>query len=119
MLYLFVPERDDQEYYHVSFIMRKIRSINSFYKSFANGSIIITCLCMWILYKNGINTLTALIWFKVITLSIILYHISSYKKHVFYYYKNIGISKVTLWVGSIVLDMNLFIISIIITLKFI
>lgn len=98
-------------------IMRTIRSIISFYKSFANGSILITGLCLGILYKSGSSTLTALIWFKFITQSIILYYINSYKKDDFYYYKNLGISKRTLWFGAIVLDMTIFILSIIMTLK--
>ena len=98
-------------------IMRMIRSIISFYKSFSNGSLIITGLCLGILYKWGSSTLTALIWFKFISLSIFLFHINSSKKDDFYYYKNLGISKRTLWIGAILFDMCLFIVSIIIMLK--
>jgi len=96
---------------------KKIKSIISFYKSFALAGICITALCLAILDTNGRSTLTALIWFKSLTLTIIFCHINSYKKKEFYYYKNIGFSKRILWTGAIILDLSLFIISIILTLK--
>lgn len=100
-------------------IMRyeKIRSIISFYNSFSFGSILITLICLSVIVRSGTATLTALIWFKFITLFIILYHINSYKKDDFYYYKNLGISKSNLWLGACTIDISLFVFFIFLTLK--
>jgi len=97
--------------------MKKIRSIISFYSSFALASVIVNILSLSILIKWGIDTLTAIIWFKNITLAIILFHINSYKTNDFYYYKNLGISKTSLWIWTIILDYGLFILSIYLTMK--
>ncbi|HBZ26324.1 MAG TPA: hypothetical protein DEO54_08860 [Rikenellaceae bacterium] len=67
-------------------------------------------------YTQGINIFTALFWFKIITLGIIVYFINNYKRNEFYYYKNLGLSKKVLWISSLTFDFILFLTLIIITL---
>jgi len=97
--------------------MKTIRSITHFYKSFAFASWIITLSCVFIAYYQGIMAFTALFWFKIITLGLIVYFISSYKRDEFYYYKNLGLSKLHLWVSTLLFDFILFIFLIVLTLK--
>jgi len=91
--------------------MRVLRLIGTFYKSYVIASSIITISCMQLIYMYGINIITVLIWFKLITLGIIVYYINSYKNNEFYYYQNLGLSKLFLWVSTILIDLSLFAIS--------
>lgn len=99
-------------------IMKYVRSILTFYKSFAALSLFITACCLCILYTWGIGTLTELIWFKILTLIAIFYHFRSHKKAEFYYYKNIGISRSVLWFNAFTVDVGLFIFLISFVIKF-
>jgi hypothetical protein len=97
--------------------MKHLRLILTFYKSFAIASFVLTFICLGLMYgfgKNGIHMIQAFFWFKIITLGIIVYYTNSYKKNQFYYYKNLGISKMKLWLPILVFDFLFFMISIII-----
>lgn len=98
-------------------IMRTIRLILTFYKSFAFASMMITLSCLSIIYTWGIDTFAVLFWFKIITLGLIFYYIHSIKKDNFYYYKNLGLTKKILWISSLSMDFIIFLILITITLK--
>ena len=80
-------------------------------------SLIITMSCMSIIYIHGLNAFVALFWFKIIILGFIFYFINSYKQKELYYYKNLGVSKLFLWISTMAIDIILFILLIIITLK--
>ncbi|HCY76132.1 MAG TPA: hypothetical protein DHV28_09450 [Ignavibacteriales bacterium] len=56
----------------------------------------------------------ALFWFKIFTLAIIVYSTNVYKKNEIYYYKNLGITRLTLWIPILIFDFLFFLISIII-----
>lgn len=90
-------------------ILKTARSILSFYKNFFFLSFIITVICLVIFQKYGMNTFFVLFWFKVITLFIIYYFIKSYKAKEFYYYRNLGISELVLWMTTFLFDFSLFI----------
>jgi len=91
--------------------MRTLRLIGTFYKSYLIASSIITISCMQLIYMGGINIISVLFWFKLITLGIIVYYINSYKKNEFYYYQSLGLSKLFLWFSTILIDVSLFVIS--------
>jgi len=57
----------------------------------------------------------AIFWFKIATLGLIYYFINSYNRKAYYYYLNLGVSKTLLWVGSLGIDLALFIFLIIFT----
>jgi hypothetical protein len=63
---------------------------------------------------KGIYVIQPLFWFKIFTLAITVYTINIYKKNEFYYYKNLGISKLKLWIPIITFDFLFFLITIII-----
>lgn len=97
--------------------MRTLRLIGTFYRSFIFASSIITLSSISIIYTNGISVLAILFWFKIITLGLIVYFINTYKSKEIYYYKNFGLSKLFLWGSTLLIDMFLFIILLILTLK--
>ena len=97
--------------------MKTLRLIGTFYKSYLIASSIITIICMYLIYENGVEAITALIWFKLITLAIIVYYINLYKKNEFYYYQSLGLSKLFLWISTLLIDLLIFIISLSIILQ--
>jgi len=88
--------------------MRFVKSILTFYSFFSVSSISITLCSLFILYQWGEETLTPVIWFKVVTLLFTIYIITDYKSDEFLYFKNIGISKITLWLSSLIIDTVIF-----------
>ncbi len=64
--------------------------------------------------EKAINILQAFFWFKIFTLVVTFYYINSYRSHEFYYYKNLGISKLKLWIPTLTFDFLLFLFSVII-----
>lgn len=97
--------------------IKTFRLILTFYKSFALASILLTLCCLSIIFKWGATTFTVLFWFKIFTLGIILYHINTYKKDEFLYYKNLGISKKLIMCSCIIIDIFLFLILALLTNK--
>ena len=98
--------------------MKTLRSIFSFYKSFAFVSTLITLVSVFIVYINGsagVSMIQPFFWFKLFTLGAIFYFTNSYKKNEYYYYRNLGISKLILWVPTLAFDITLFSIAIITT----
>lgn len=98
------------------FNIKKIRLLITFYKSFTLTNFLITFICLGILYgfgAKGIYMIQALFWFKMITLAITFYAINEYKKNEFYYYKNLGISKLNLWLPILIFDFLFFLIALI------
>jgi hypothetical protein len=101
--------------------MKTIRLILTFYKSFAFTSLLITFICLGLLYgfgAKGIHMIQVLIWFKIFTLVATVYSVNVYKKNEFYYYKNLGLSKLTLWISVLTTDFLIFLISIIILAQY-
>jgi type III secretory pathway component EscU len=74
----------------------------------------ITLFCLAMIYMQGINIITPLFWFKLVTLGIIVLYINSYKYNEFYYYQNLGISKRVLWISTLLFDIILFVLLVII-----
>jgi hypothetical protein len=95
--------------------MRRLGLVWSFYKLFAFASLIITLSSLVTVYTWGIATITALFWFKVFTLALFVYYIQVFKRDVFYYYKNLGLSRKSLWVSTLSFDLTVFVMLIILT----
>jgi hypothetical protein len=90
-------------------ICKITRLLLTFYKNYFIFSFLITICCGQILRSNGIKVFILVFWFKILTLGIIYYFINGYKKNEFFYYQNLGISKIQLWVSSLIFDILLFI----------
>jgi hypothetical protein len=97
---------------------KTIRLIWTFYKSFFFVSMVITTCCLSVFWKYGFSVFSGLFWLKTATLGLTYYFINSYKNKEYYYYQNLGISKVLLWVVTLTFDFALFIFLITQTYKF-
>ncbi len=96
--------------------MRVLRLLLTFYKSFAFVSLMITLACLGPIYMLGIDFFAVLLWFKIITLGLILYYIHNYQKNIFFYYKNLGLTKKKLCIVTLSFDFSLFLALTILTL---
>ena len=92
--------------------MLKRKDINllfTFYKNYAAASVSITLIAAFLLWKLGIEALTILFWFKITATAFIGLYIQSYKRKEFFYYQNLGISRIKLWVYTIGFDLLVFV----------
>ncbi len=85
----------------------------TFYRSFLLFSLLVTVACLNLFWKNGTSILVVLFWFKITTLGLTYYFINSYKSKEYYYYFNLGVSKVMLWTATLCFDFALFLFLII------
>ena len=81
------------------------------------ASSIITISSMYLMYMYGLHAISFLFWLKIFTLGIIILFINSYKKNEFYYYQNLGLSKLFLWLTTITIDLILFSVLLIVMLQ--
>lgn len=84
---------------------KKIRLIAHFYRSWCLFSLLITLVCSGLLWEYGLPIFSTLLWFKLATLFIAYLFIKSYKSREFYYYQNLGLSKMILWVVTLSFDL--------------
>lgn len=94
--------------------LRGIRIILTFYRSYFIASLVISLACASVIFANGLKVLSGVLLLKVVSLMIIYFFISAYKRPEFYYYQNLGFSKKRIWILSIITDMLLFILLLII-----
>ena len=95
--------------------LKTLHLLLRFYQSFFLAAFTITLACAFLLEQIGLSALSLLVWFKLITLGIIVLYINSYKAKEFFYYQNLGISKLKLWCCTLVPDFLLFILVLILT----
>jgi len=87
---------------------RTIRLIVTFYNTFIIPSVLISLLSAGIFMKSGWPFFVVIFWFKLISMAFIITFINSYRKKEFFYYQNLGLSKLALWTGTLVVDFVLF-----------
>jgi hypothetical protein len=92
---------------------RSIRLIVTFYNTYNIPSILISLLSAAILMKSGLSFFVVVFWFKLISMAFIITFINSYRKKEYFYYQNLGLSKMALWAGSLVFDFVLFLVLLI------
>ena len=97
--------------------MKKIGLVLRFYMSYFFVSFLITLSAIYLLKINGSGILVVVFWYKVIVTGLIYYFINTYKQKEFYYYKNLGVSRKTLWAYTLSIDFILFVCLSILTLK--
>ena len=69
-------------------LLKTIRLIFTFYRSFLLVSLLITAYCLGLFWQYGFGIFVTLFWLKIATLAITFYFINSYKSKEFYYYQN-------------------------------
>ncbi|NCI47893.1 hypothetical protein [Sediminibacterium soli] len=88
--------------------VRTIRLIWTFYKSFLLLSLLMTACCLFIFRAYGFSVFIGIFWLKITTLAITYYFINGYKSKEYYYYRNLGVSRVLLWTVTLCFDFMLF-----------
>lgn len=88
--------------------LQKLRLLFTFYQYLIWVSVFINIACGFFLWKNGISAYSALFWFKLFTLGASVYFTNEYRKEEYFYFYNFGLSKKTLWITTIILDMLIF-----------
>ena len=66
-------------------------------------------IVFYIVWKYGFSAFFGLFWLKIVTLGLTYYFINNYKSKEYYYYQNLGLSKVFLWAVTLSFDFSLFI----------
>ena len=64
-----------------------------------------TLICMGLFAEYGMSIFAVLFWLKITTLALTVVFIQSYKKAEFYYYQNLGLSRVFLWSSTLSIDL--------------
>jgi hypothetical protein len=98
-------------------MLKLLRSLYSFYLNHFFIGICITISCIWLYKTLGDEALALIGWFKIITIGIFCYAVHERKKHEFFYYQNLGISKKTLLGITFGIDGLIFIIAMVLTNK--
>ena len=95
--------------------MKRLAPVFRFYYGFAPaGCWAITVLCANIVHKWGRSVIAPMLFFKLIVLGLVYYFVSIGKKKEMYFYYNLGYSRNALFAYCTVIDMALFIISLLI-----
>ena len=93
--------------------MRTLKLIGRFHLGFFLPNFLVTLSCLALLGFYGAKAhliLTILIWYKVITMALILYAALQYKKKELYYYQNLGVSKMVLVLFTSAANFALFLV---------
>ena len=85
--------------------LKKLNLILIFYRNFWFAGLLITAACMLLFWEYGYSIYNTLFWLKISTLLIIYQFVNTYKKNEFYYYQNLGLSKVILWASTLGFEM--------------
>jgi hypothetical protein len=96
-------------------MFKAFRAIFTFYLNHFFTGLCLTLCSIWLFDVFGIAALTIICWFKGITMAIIYFVVSDYRKKQFFYYQNLGISKNFLWITTLGIDLVLFIVLMIFT----
>ena len=97
-------------------ISKFIQSLQ-FYRSIMVANVAVSLGALSIIYVYDTGPFVIIFWFKIVVLLFSLYAHSSYRRAEFYYYMNLGISKKQLWITAILVDLILFVLLFILTLK--
>ena len=84
--------------------MKNIKLYLTFYNTFGIASAGLSMVCAYFFFLYGIDAFFPLFWFKIATSALIFFYIKEFKANEFYFYKNLGISKKSLWIFSLCLD---------------
>jgi hypothetical protein len=98
--------------------IKKIRLLATFYKSFFIASFIINLCCISLFWLNGMGIFVVIFWFKIASLGLTYYFLNSYKNKEYYYYYNLGISKLGLWAFTLIFDLVCYLTLIFLTYQF-
>lgn len=94
-------------------MIKKVRLILTFYRSFMLATLLITAIAMVFFFHDDFRIFNGILWLKIATNALVWYFINTFKTKEFFYYQNLGVSKRLLWGSTLSFDFSLFFFSII------
>jgi len=94
--------------------LKKIKLLFTFYSSYMVAAMVITACCVYLIWKadtDKILILSILLWFKLITMALIYFFMNEYKKKEYFYYQNLGVTKLLLWTTTLSFDLTVFLLT--------
>ncbi|SDL45292.1 hypothetical protein SAMN04488084_101339 [Pedobacter antarcticus] len=88
---------------------KKIHFIGRFFQSLCIPLLICSFFCCFTFWIYGAVTIPVICWFKIISTIIFILYSFNYQQQQLYYYYNLGASKLQLGAGVFILDMLIFI----------
>lgn len=101
----------------MTLMIKKLIQALQFYRTIMVANLAVSLGALSLIYIYGTGPFVFIFWFKVAVLLFIIYVQSSSRSAELYYYMNLGISKKQLWTTAITVDLILFIILFVLTLK--
>jgi len=99
-------------------LAKKLQLIWIFYKGFSVVHMSINLVALVMVWNTGFSLLSFLLWLKIISSGTIFYFIHQYKQKEYYYFQNLGLSRVFIWVSISGFDFFLFVLLILQTYKY-
>ena len=99
-------------------MIKKLHLLWAFYKNLAFVLFVVNCVSWFLFFKIGMHSLTVILYFKVISSGCMVSYISSYKKSEFYYYQNMGLSRIFLWKYTLCADFVFLVLLLLLTAQF-
>jgi hypothetical protein len=99
-------------------LSKKISLFITFYRNYFIASTLISVCCISILVKYGLSAFgVTFFWFKILSYLPIYMLVNELQSGKYYYYLNLGVSKLLLWIVTLLMDISIFIFSLIYTIK--
>lgn len=96
---------------------KAVNLIFTFYRTFFIAGIAISLSLMIVFYTYGLSPFIVLFWTKIISLLLIYLYVNKTRSHEYQYYRNLGLKKSYLWIGSVLIDFTIFFLLLVITLN--
>lgn len=94
--------------------INRLKIYYTFLRSFYISGCCISVCCGWLFYRWGSDVLAPVFYFKLFTAAIIFYAADRLKQKEYYYYHNLGLTKLKLWVFYEFCDLLLFVLLLIV-----
>jgi hypothetical protein len=99
-------------------LSKKISLSITFYRNYFIASTIISICSISALFKYGLNTFGIIFWFKILSYVPIYMLVNELQSRKYYYYLNLGVSKLLLWIITLLMDISIFFFVLIYIIKF-
>ncbi len=102
---------------HFTHFQKAVKLTFTFYRTFFIAGIAISLSLMIVFYTHGLSPFIVLFWTKIISLLLIYLYVNKTRSHEYHYYNNLGLRKIQLWIGSLLIDLSIFFLLLFITLN--
>ncbi len=98
-------------------LSKKIPLFIAFYRTYFIAATIISICGISVLVKYGLSAFGVIFWFKILSYIPIYMLVNELQSRKYYYYLNLGVSKLLLWIITLLMDISIFIFVLIYIIK--